>query len=200
MLQFSRAFSCFQLQRSVDRFDAVFSILTKLSSNNVAIHVLGEFPAYWKDLWASVVKYRPSFGTRPHRACFDKDGDIKRLIVLEDPSNQYYIFDINGKVSITVKFHCDGIPNFTPFHLLQWIVADILQSYNMLRGGKEPSLLTRHDFEFGKMQDGEFKGRPYVRLKSSHQGQKKKGALTISNNTRYVLFPWFNCNVPFDLN
>ena len=104
--------------------------------------------------------------------------------MLEDPSNQYYIFDINGKVSITVKFHCDGIPDFTPFHLLQWIVADILQSYNMLRGGKEPSELTRHDFEFGTMQEGEFKGWPYVRLKSSHQGQKKKGALTISNNTR----------------
>jgi hypothetical protein len=123
------------------RFDAVSSILTKLSSNNTAIHVLGEFPAYWKDLWASVVKYRPSFGTRPHRACFDKDGDIKRLIVLEDPSNQYYIFDINGNVSITVKFQCDGMPDFTPFHLLQWIVADILQSYNMLRGGKEPRSL-----------------------------------------------------------
>ena len=27
-------------------FDAVSSILTKLSSNNAAIHVLGEFPAY----------------------------------------------------------------------------------------------------------------------------------------------------------
>ena len=149
-----------------------------------------------------MVKYRPSFGTRPHRASFDKDGDIKRLIVLEDPSNQnqYYIFDIDGNVSITVKFKCDGIPDFTPFHLLQWIVADILQSYNMLRGGKEPSLLTRHDFEFGTMKEGEFKGRPYVWLKSSHSGQKKKGALTISNNTRYVVhFFYFNYNIPFVL-
>ena len=84
------------------------------------------------------------------------------MIVLEDPSTQYYIFDIDGNVSITVKFHCDGMPAFTLFHLLQWIVAGILQRYNMLRGGKEPSELTRHDFEFRTMQEGEFKGRPYV--------------------------------------
>ena len=106
-------------------------------------------------------------------------------------------------------FVCDGIPAFTPFHLLQWIVADILQSYNMLRGGKEPSHLTRHDLEFGTMQEGEFKGWPYIHLKSSHQGQKKKGALTITNNTRYIVLFFvfqlkhsicFNCNVLFDSN
>ena len=125
---------------------------------------------------------------------------MKQLIILEDPSNQYYIFDEWGQVSVTVKFHCNGIPDFAPFHLLQWVVADILQSYNMLRGFKEPANLTRHDFEFGRMKKGEFKGQLYICLKSLHQGQKKKGALTIANHTRYVLFLWFNCNVPFDLN
>ena len=181
--------------------DAISFILTILSSNNAAIHIfIGEFPAYWKDLWASTVKYRPNFGTRPHRACFDKNGDMKQLMILEDPSNQYYIFDEWGCVSVTVKFHCNGIPDFTPFHLLQWVVADILQSYNMLRGCKEPANLTRNDFEFRRMKRGEFKGRPYIRLKSSHQGQKKKGALTIVNHTRYVvLFLYFNCNIPFAL-
>ena len=70
----------------------------------------------------------------------------------------------------------------------------------MLRGCKEPANLTRNDFEFGRMKRGEFKGRPYIRLKSSHQGQKKKGALTIANHTRYVvLFLYFNCNIPFAL-
>ena len=125
---------------------------------------------------------------------------MKQLMILEDLSNQYYIFDEWGGVSVTIKFHCNGIPDFTPFHLLQWVVADILQSYNMLRGCKEPANLTRNDFEFGRMKRGDFKGRPFIRLKSSHGGQKKKGALTIANHTRYVLFPWFNCNIPFDSN
>ena len=125
---------------------------------------------------------------------------MKRLMVLEDPSNDYFIFDELGNVPFNVKFQCEGIPDFTPFQLYQWSVADILQCYNMLRGGKEPASLTRHDFEFGIMKKGNFKGRPYCKLKSSHLNQKQNRGITISNHTRYVLFLWFNYNIPFNLN
>ena len=181
MPPFLHAFLCFQLHPSVD---AVFSILTKLSSKNAAIHTIGKFPAYWKDLWASTVKYRPLFGTRPNRAQYDENGDMKRLMILEDLSNDYFIFDEFGNVPIDVKFQCEGIPDFTPFQLYQWSVANILQCYNMLRGGKEPASLTRHDFEFGIMKKGNFKGRPYCKLKLSHLNQKQNGGITVLKHTR----------------
>ena len=109
---------------------------------------------------------------------------MKRLMVLDDPSNEYYIFDELGNVPYDVKFQCEGIPDFTPFQLYQWSVADILQCYNMLRGGKEPASLTRHDFEFGIMKKGNFKGRPYCKLKLSYLNQKQNGGITISKHTR----------------
>ena len=51
---------------------------------------------------------------------------MKRLMVLEDLSNEYFIFDELGNVPYDVKFQCKGIPDFTLFQLYQWSVTDIL--------------------------------------------------------------------------
>ena len=52
-----------------------------------------------------------------------------------------------------------------------------------IQGAKEPTMLTKRDFQWGTMREGQFKGAKYVPLDPNHLGQKKK-ALSLLNPTR----------------
>ena len=133
----------------------------------------GEVQAYWKDTWIETLKHRPAFGTKPYASTFDPDGKEKRIAKILDPTHkESNFFDEDWRFQS--KDH---------FKLFLYVVADIIQSYNMMRGQLEPSLLTRNDFDWGTMTEGCWKGRRYCKLKSSHLGQKQKH-LTLSNYTR----------------
>ena len=122
----------------------------------------GEVQAYWKETWIETLKHRPDFGTKPNASTFDPDGKEKRIAKILDPTHdESNFFDEDWRFQS--KDH---------FKLFLYVVADIIQSYNIMRGQLEPSLLTRNDFDWGTMTEGCWKGRRYCKLKSSHQGQK----------------------------
>ena len=129
--------------------------------------------AYWKDVFASTVKYRPQYGTCPNAATFDEAGDQKRLAILQNPKSSIQLFDKLGNLVETK----DNMKLFV------YIINNILCGHYMLRGCKEPIHLTRADFSWIPMPDGYWEGCPSLHLRACHTGQKKK-SMTVSNHTR----------------
>jgi hypothetical protein len=129
--------------------------------------------AYWKDVFASTVKYRPKYGTCPNAATFDEAGDQKRLAILQDPNSTIQLFNKLGNLIETKEI----------MKLFVYIINNILCGHFMLRGSKEPIHLTRADFTFIPMPDGYWQGCPSIHLRVCHTGQKKKD-MTVSNHTR----------------
>ena len=129
--------------------------------------------AYWKDVFASTVKYRPQYGTCPNAATFDEAGDQKRLDILQNPDHHIQLFDKLGHLIETKEI----------MKLFVYIINNILCGHFMLRGSKEPIHLTRADFSFILMPKGYYEGCPSLHLRACHTGQKKK-SMTVSNHTR----------------
>ena len=134
----------------------------------ITIHPGGP-QAFIKEMFADVLNYRPNFGTCPNASTFDPQGNEKRLAILTDPLNPINIYDDKGNVS--------------DYELFLYVLANQLQEKCLLRGRQEPSCLTPDDFEWSIATAGFFQGLPYVKLKSSHSGQKQL-AMDLQNHSR----------------
>ena len=125
--------------------------------------------AFIKEMFADVLNYRPNFGTCPNASTFDPQGNEKRLAILSDPLNPINIYDEKS--------------NVIDYELFLYVLANQLQEKCLLRGRQEPSCLTPDDFEWGITTAGFFQGLPFVKLKSSHSGQKQL-AMDLQNHSR----------------
>ena len=155
--------------------DIYFYILCSLFNNQLAyfairfLSILGEFNAYWKDVFQSTKALIPSYGTTPNKATFDPEYCEKRNAAHADPNHVFKIVDAKGNV-----IHYD---------MFTWLVAEVIKIHFITRSSKEPSMMVVDDFVFFVETKGAFKGCKAVVLKSNNAGQKNK-SLTVSKHTQ----------------
>ncbi len=121
----------------------------------------GDFPAYWKQTFASAQQHRSDYGTKPQRSTFDNQWRATREKALKD-----------GKLK-----------PLTNYDHHSWFLLEEFLTHNMLRASQEPTSICRSDLEHGIMPaDSEFAGRKFYKLKPSHSGQKGN-ALRLKNTS-----------------
>ena len=92
------------------RLTFIFYILCSLFNNQLAyfairfLFILGEFIAYWKDLFCSTKSLIPSYGTTPNKATFDPEYREKRNAAHADPNHEFKCVDAKGNVIDYEKF------------------------------------------------------------------------------------------------
>jgi hypothetical protein len=123
----------------------------------------GEFQAYWRWVFGVTKEQRHDYGTLPNKATFDVKWREKRMKAAMDPSNPFNPFSDDD-------------------HYVWCALENIMFEFNT-RGCLEPSSICVEDFETGIIEEGAFKGIPFVRLKENYSGQKGK-ALSLRNHVQ----------------
>eukprot|EP00536_Pseudo-nitzschia_multiseries_P011784 jgi/Psemu1/29998/gm1.29998_g len=111
----------------------------------------GGFQAYWKKNFA-ITGTQEIYGKLPNKAQFDPKWFTKRWKAVWDPKNP-----------------------LDPFNNMEhyvWCAMENIMTKWATHGCKEPASLVKEDFETGLIQEGEFTGIPFVRLKETYSGQK----------------------------
>ena len=137
---------------AITHFHFGFALLFLLSTT-------GEYLAYWKEIFRVSKEQRHDFGTLPNKSKFDEKWFEKRSKAANDPSNPFNPFS-NTKHYV-------------------WAALENIMAYFNTRGCLEPASICVEDYIEDVIDEGDYKGIPYIRLLETYGGQKNK-ALTNS--------------------
>ena len=144
----------------------------------------GQFQSYWKEVFRITKENWHDFGTLPKKSTFDENWFEKRSAAAADKTNP---FDPENNIEHYV-----------------WAALQNIQYTFCTRGALEPTSICFEDFVQDYIDEGDFKGLPYIRLREDYMGQKGqhlslKKPVIGAENSKKKTFPcpynthWLSC-------
>eukprot|EP00536_Pseudo-nitzschia_multiseries_P000366 jgi/Psemu1/815/gm1.815_g len=124
----------------------------------------GGFQAYFKKNFSITGEHRKSYSELPNKAQFDPKW-----------------FSKWWEASCSPQYPLDPFNNIEHYVTYVWCAMENIMTKWATHGCKEPTSLGTEDFETGLIQEGEFAGIPFARLKEIYSGQKNC-ALSLKHN------------------